>query len=185
MHFGLNQDSIIILQFGFISETKGQDILIEASQRLPPRYTTIIAGSCKTPQDQKYFNLFKDKSPSNVIFYGFINEEDIPFLFNAVDIVVLPYRRITQSGVLNLSLSFMIPTITSDLPYFKEINNQFKCLLLFESENPQALADSITKIVQNEEVSHQMKENMQRYVQMNTYQTIAREMDRIYLNCGV
>ena len=49
----------------------------------------------------------------------FISHSDVPYYYSAADIVILPYRKIYQSGVLMMSLSYKKPVVVSDLPSFK------------------------------------------------------------------
>lgn len=50
----------------------------------------------------------------------FVAEQKLDYEINESDVIILPYRSISQSGVLLLSLYFKKPIITSDLPSFKE-----------------------------------------------------------------
>ena len=45
--------------------------------------------------------------------------------FSKSDIILLPYTKITQSGVLEMALQFEKPILTSNLDYFRNILNQF------------------------------------------------------------
>jgi len=177
----LDPEKKIILQFGFISRSKGQDLLVKATQYLPKDWIFLIAGSCKNQEDMEYLeNDCKKYSPENLIFLNFISEEDIPILFSSIDLVILPYREIIQSGVLNLAFSYKIPVIASDLPYFEEINNEYHCLVLFKKDNEISLAKAIYKTLSNENLYSSIVNNIQKYYEQNSYNLTALRINKIY-----
>jgi glycosyltransferase involved in cell wall biosynthesis len=51
----------------------------------------------------------------------FVDDAEIPALFERADIVVLPYREIDQSGVLFTALAFGRPLLLSDVGGFPEV----------------------------------------------------------------
>ena len=63
------------------------------------------------------------------------------------DIVVLPYRRIYQSGVLMMSLCYKKPVIVSDLPSFKEIIVDQENGVFFSSDDSVSLAHAVSKLI--------------------------------------
>ena len=81
--------------------------------------------------------------------YNHIPNEWVEAYYEAADLVVLPYKRIYQSGVLLLSMSYGRPVLTSDLPAFMEIIEHGENGFLFESENAEDLADKIMDLAEN------------------------------------
>ena len=63
------------------------------------------------------------------------------------DVIVLPYREISQSGVLLLALYFERPIICSGLPSFKETLEGYNSHLFFEKDSPKDLARVIAGMV--------------------------------------
>jgi glycosyltransferase involved in cell wall biosynthesis len=51
---------------------------------------------------------------------GFLSEEELSMLFYASDVVVLPYKITSGSGVMFDALSHTVPFVASDLDFFKE-----------------------------------------------------------------
>jgi glycosyltransferase involved in cell wall biosynthesis len=51
---------------------------------------------------------------------GFLREEELSMLFYASDVVVLPYRITSGSGVMFDALAHSVPFVASDLDFFKE-----------------------------------------------------------------
>ena len=73
----------------------------------------------------------------------YIPTNDVNHYFAAADLVILPYKRISQSGVLMMAVSYQKAVLTSDLPPFKEVLSNDKTGFLFQSENIDSLADKI------------------------------------------
>ena len=67
----------------------------------------------------------------------------MPFFYNAADIVVLPYRKIYQSGVLLMAMSYQKPVIVSDLEGMIEIIQDNKNGYVFETGNCKSLSKKI------------------------------------------
>jgi glycosyltransferase involved in cell wall biosynthesis len=51
---------------------------------------------------------------------GFLTDEELSMLFYASDVVVLPYKITSGSGVMFDALAHTVPFVASDLDFFKE-----------------------------------------------------------------
>ena len=77
----------------------------------------------------------------------FIPHADVEHYYCAADLVVLPYKKIYQSGVLVMTLSYGKPALVSDLPPLKEVVTDMQTAFLFESENSISLAEKLNLIL--------------------------------------
>ena len=154
-----------ILQFGGQSYYKGTDVLVDAicgmSQNLQDKIETRIVGGIS----DKLLNDLKEKDKDGIITWKpyFLDEKELYEEINNSDLIVLPYRAISQSGVLLLSIYFDKLIICSDLPSFKEtmhggegegLDND----LFFENENSYSLKFLIERYINkevNEEIIHE------------------------------
>ena len=103
-----------LLFFGLIREYKGLDILIEAFGRLDESYQLIIAGE-PYGSFEKYRKLI-DECPGKErirLYPEYIRDSEVKRWFSAADVVVLPYRSSTQSGVSSVSYHFEVPMIVT------------------------------------------------------------------------
>jgi len=64
-------------------------------------------------------------------------------LFALASIIILPYKRSYQSGVLLMAMSNGLPVLVSDIDPMKEIIEHMKNGLIFKSENELDLAKKI------------------------------------------
>ena len=180
---GFNPEEKIITIFGYIKQSKGHDLLIKASKYLESDVIILIAGDIKSEEDKGYLDYLKKIADEKVRFLGFIREEIIPVILNATDMMVLPYREITQSGILNHALAYQIPTVTSDLPYVAEINEKYSCILLCETNKMRSLVDATNKLFGNIKVQNKLKDACKRYHDDNKFETVARDINEVYSIC--
>ena len=143
----------VILFFGLIREYKGLDILIKANKYLQEKlnnYQILICG--ESYQDQDIYNkLIKEHSKNNEIRWinEYIPDSEVSTYFSASDIVVLPYRHASQSGIIPLAYSYQRPVVASDIKGIQEMVANQKTGFLFEKNNPEALSESIVDFFSN------------------------------------
>ena len=104
-----------LLFFGLIREYKGLDILLRAFGKLGPEYRLIVAGEPYGSFD-KYQSII-DASPARErihLFTNYIKDSEVKYYFSAADLVVLPYKSATQSGINAISNHFEVPMVVTD-----------------------------------------------------------------------
>lgn len=156
---GLDSTQKYLLFFGQIKEAKGLDLVIKAMPNLPDDIHLIIAGRPRRFDYTQYTKLIDNLGIRSRVkeYIRFIENEERDLFFRAADVLVLPYRRIYQSGVLLMAMSHGLPTISSDLPANKEIITNGVTGLLFESENEVALSKAISQYFQEEHLIKDMQ----------------------------
>ena len=75
----------------------------------------------------------------------YIPEESVEVYFKAADALVVPYRRVSQSGVVFLSYGFGLPVIASDAGALAEAVEVGTTGLVFRSEDAADLARQIQR----------------------------------------
>ncbi|HJT85277.1 MAG TPA: glycosyltransferase, partial [Nitrososphaeraceae archaeon] len=112
---------MIALAIGFKTSTKGWDILNEID--IPENWLIIVNSS------KNHFNTenYKPKKVINKNFTriidlqrDFLSDIDLSLLFYASDVVLLPYKVCSGSGVMFDALAHGLPFIATDLEFFKE-----------------------------------------------------------------
>lgn len=118
------QDSDVVCFFGEIKHYKGLDYLIEACLTLiesKPNLFLLIAGKPGNENDTP--NLIK-LDQAGIPYrsdLGFVANEDVWKYYLAADIIALPYRQISQSGVLFSSLAHKRYVVCSAVGALPEI----------------------------------------------------------------
>ena len=152
----LPQDKTILLFFGMIKKIKGLEVLLRSLRKVvdkDPNVVLLIAGKPWENEFSIYQKIIDDNNLSNnvILHAKFIDYEDVEHYYCASDLVVLPYKKIYQSGVLMMALSFERPALVSDLPPLKEMITHNENGFLFESENEEDLAHKILQIISDKE----------------------------------
>ncbi len=123
---GVPKRSKLILFFGQIKDVKGLDLLLEAMPGVLEKHSEamlMIAGKPWKSNFNKYDKIIKklNIARSCITHIRYIPDEDVPLYYSACNLVVLPYHKIYQSGVVLMAMSYSKPVIVSDLPGMTEI----------------------------------------------------------------
>jgi len=117
----LNNSDLVILLFGGLSKYKGITGFIDFLEKEKfPNYKFIICGK---PEDYEISNRLRTLSNQNsriILIDKYILDNNLQKYFNACDIGILPYKKISTSGVLYLFASFGKSMILKDLESFRE-----------------------------------------------------------------
>jgi Glycosyltransferase len=147
---GLSSSDRIMLFFGNIAPYKGLEYLVSAFAALlnsERSYRLIIAGRLKGSEGywkQIQQGIARSGIRDRVIErIEYIPDEETELFFKAADVLILPYIRVFQSGVLFLGYSFGLPAIASDVGSLKEEIIEGETGFVF---NPRDLSDLISKI---------------------------------------
>ena len=149
---GIRETDKAMLFFGRIKPYKGIEYLIDAFRlllRTRQDYRLIIAGRADTG-DSYWKSLLNDvrdytQRGSAIIIPEFIPDHETEVYFKAADVLVLPYRRIYQSGVLFLGFSFGLPALVADVGSLRDEIVEGQNGFVFKPEDPVALADAIER----------------------------------------
>jgi glycosyltransferase involved in cell wall biosynthesis len=79
-----------------------------------------------------------------------VPDEQTELYFKAADVLILPYTRMFQSGVLFLSYSFGLPVIAADIGSLKEEIMEGKTGLVFKPQDSSDLARVIGQYFESE-----------------------------------
>ncbi|HEX3741747.1 MAG TPA: glycosyltransferase [Terriglobales bacterium] len=115
-----------ILAFGKWGTYKRLEPMIEAFKEVSrkiPEARLVIAGT-DHPKTPGYLQSIREKlaSRSDVIFTGYVAEDDIPQLFQSSSVAVLPYTSSAgSSGIAHLACTYGLPVVASDIPDFRRL----------------------------------------------------------------
>ncbi len=147
---GISRNDRSLLFFGNIAPYKGLEYLITAFGELLKKnrgYRLLIVG--KPKGSETYWNQVQCRIASNGIGdriiekIEYISDEEGELYFKAADVLVLPYTRIFQSGVLFLGYNFGLPVIAADVGNLKEEIIEGQTGLVFKAQDSSDLARKI------------------------------------------
>lgn len=122
---GLPPDVPVVLFFGVIKPYKGLDILLKAFEQVRDARSDIILLIAGNPSDRSMQALVETakQQPNCRVVSEFIPEEETWLYHLAADLVVFPYRTITQSGALLTAMEYGCPVIVTDVGGLPETVN--------------------------------------------------------------
>jgi len=146
-----NPPKLLLLFFGFIRDYKGLDILINSLSNLKNLDIKLLIGGESYISKSKIKDLIKKNDLSEMIIWHnkYIPNSDINLYFSACDAVVLPYKKISQSGIIPMAYHFDKLVICSDILSLKEHVVDKETGYLFENNNSSDLSNVITEIYDN------------------------------------
>ena len=176
-----------ILQFGGQSYYKGTDLLVDAVCSLDDerkkRIETHIVGGIS----QSFLDELKKKDVDSIITWRaiFLSDEELYQEINAADLIVLPYRAISQSGVLLLSIYFGKLIVCSDLPSFKETmqgdeGDILDGCLFFKNEDAGSLRELLVKYVDGIIDEKAVRERINHLKSLYSWESAARATIETY-----
>ena len=166
-----------LLFFGLIREYKGLDILLEAFDRLSQDYQLVIAGEPYGSFD-KYRELI-DKSPGKErihVFNEYIKDSEVSKFFSASDLVVLPYRSATQSGIRGICCHFEIPMVVTDVGGLKETIGDAGIGLVSPDCTPEGIATMVRKFFADPSVRESCSASFRREKEEHSWKKFAEDI---------
>ena len=138
----LSEKRRILLLFGRLGSYKGASDLLSCIRQFDlPNTCLVIAGKQIDPID-----LGEAIAPESVIVRNqFVDDDDIPSLFAAADVVVAPYRRILTSGTVVLALSMGRPVIAPRLFHIEETIVDGQTGFLYDVNDPAGLSRQLQR----------------------------------------
>ncbi len=182
---GIPANSRVILFFGSIEWRKGLDRLIDAfgmvAKDHPDLYLAIsgYANEDFLPYEAQMSRLrIRERVTVNLdwIPYG-----EMQRYFNAAFMVVLPYRRISQSGVLQLAYAFSRPVVVTNVGGIGETVPEDGTGLVTKSCDAGGIAEAIRELLSDPERAERMGRRGRELAETKySWSGIARDVARLY-----
>lgn len=143
------------LFFGLIRDYKGLDLLLDAWALLRQRNAVagrklIVAGEFYASREKYAEQIRRNGLGDEVILHDrFIPDAEVGNYFSAADLLVLPYRSATQSGVTQIAYQFDLPMVVTDVGGLPEIVPDGRVGLVVQPEG-RSIADALERIWQPE-----------------------------------
>ncbi len=172
----------VILYFGLIRKYKGLDLLIRAASVLKNKlenFTILIAGECYEDAG-KYQALVKENKLETIVNLKlqFIPDKDVAVYFSAADIVVLPYRSATQSGIVQIAYHFNRPVVVTNVGGLPEIVPYGDVGYVVEVDNPKAIAAALLDFYQNNRYNR-MVEKVREYKKYFSWEEFVKKIETL------
>lgn len=177
----IKQNSLLF--FGNIRPYKGLDVLLEALSDLKEQnWTLTIAGNPEYDLS-KIQQFAKDNHLEPRIDWKlkWISGKELDFLFQTHEIVVLPYKRVDSSGLLNLSMSYGKIIIASDIGGIKDLITTGENGILFTPNDSKSLSSNIITVLNNTERFRILGKNAKMQMdKLHSLKNIGQQLSTIY-----
>lgn len=134
-----------LLFFGRIEEYKGVDVLLDAMplvRRAIPDATLRLVGNGGSPALIERARRTAGVEVDN----RWVDDAEVPAIFERADIVVLPYTTATQSGVIPVAAAFARPVVATRTGGLPEQLNQGTCGVLVDPGDAAGLAQALVDL---------------------------------------
>lgn len=184
---GLLSDKKIILNFGYMWEYKGLDLLLDSMVKIKnkiPNVQLLLAGQ-PLKNWEKYEKIIHDKDLENFVMRKlvFIPDPEIEYYFASADLVVLPYRPKsfdTHGGVGALSLSFGKPMVVTNVGGLPEFVKDKQVIVKPEDSNE--LAETVIKVLNDEKLLQKLSNDSKQLFNELNWDVLSDKTIQIYKN---
>ena len=168
---GLPVDKKIILIIGYFRPSKNFELVIDIFPEILkqfPEAILVVAGKNRGREHLDYRNMLFNKiaqSPETEYIYlirGQLPQHVFDTILSAADVVVLPYRNVSQSGILAHCLAFGKPIITSSSEAIKETIERSETGLV--CRNDSEFIENTVRILSDDKWSQHLSQNARKYV---------------------
>ncbi len=142
------RDENVMLFFGFIRKYKGLDVLLRAMPDVLKdiRVKLLVVGEFYGDEARYRAMIREQKLEQRVdVRSAYIPLEEVASYFSACDVVVLPYRSATQSGIVQIAYNFNRPVIATDVGGLSEVVVEGVTGRIVQPDDSAALADAIVQ----------------------------------------
>ena len=179
----------VILFFGLIRRYKGVEHLLQAFDTIRLQRSDallLIAGKVpeNDPQSRRHYEpiLAQYRHRPNVKFSGgYVPLEGVADYFLAADLVVIPYTKASQSGVLLTAYAAGRAVIATDVGGLGEVVKDGVSGLLVPPRDPAALAAAVITLLENDSFRERIGREAQRLAESTySWTVIAESTSKVY-----
>jgi glycosyltransferase involved in cell wall biosynthesis len=149
----------VVLFFGTWTSYKGLDVLLEAFAKVRsviPQARLVLAGDVSRDFDLLPF-LAAVKAVGNVDAHpGYVPVDQVAGYLSAARVVVTPYVRASQSGVVHLAYTFGRPVVGTTVGALPESIRDGSTGLLVPPGDPDRLAEALTALLRDPELASRL-----------------------------
>jgi glycosyltransferase involved in cell wall biosynthesis len=179
VELGFETDSFILLFFGYVRKYKGLDILIKAFpsiiSEIPDARLLVVGEFYDDPKP--YLEQVKKLGIEDKVrvINQFVPNEEVANYYQVSDVVILPYRSATQSGILNVAYGFYKPVIVTDVGGLAEFVDEGETGYVIKPDSTDAIRDGVNKFI-----SAKDKTDFQKYIQEKNKQNSFSQLPIVF-----
>lgn len=181
---GLNPQMSYVMFFGYIREYKGLDLLLQAWAILKAEGRTegrmlLVVGEVYG-NDEKYAQMIESLGLSkDVVFHNeFVPDGEVAEWFSVADMVALPYKSATQSGVTQVAYAFEVPMVVTRVGGLAEMVPDDVVGVLSEVD-ARSVAEAISKVYEGDNLAR-YREGVRQEKSRFSWEATADTIEQLY-----
>jgi glycosyltransferase involved in cell wall biosynthesis len=182
--FGLKPEDETALFFGYIREYKGLDVLLDAWPAVAaarPAARLVVAGDPARLDPARRQELEAAATRVGAIHrFAYIPFSEVARYFAAADALVLPYRHVSQSGVLFLALAMGLPVVATRVGALAEVLRDGDSALLVEPGSAPALSAAVTRVLADRDLRARLADGGRRIAAECSWPSIAARTEAAF-----
>jgi D-inositol-3-phosphate glycosyltransferase len=180
---GLDTNLPVLLFVGRIEALKGIDVLIRAAAQLEGRFQLVVVGG-----DEKDAGRRSDLETlatelgvrGKVVFLDAVPHEDLPLVYNAADICVMPSYYESFGLVALEAMACGVPVVASRVGGLKETVQDGRTGYLVPWRCPEPFAERLDLLLTNEPLRANLGEEARRVAQDFRWTAVAEQVEDVY-----
>ena len=172
---GIKEDNKVLLFFGYVRKYKGLDVLLGAFPKIlekhPDTYLLVVGEFYDNPDLYKNIISKNNIGERVILINEFVPNEEVYKYYQVSDIVILPYRSATQSGILNIAYGFNKPVIVTNVGGLAEFVVPDKTGIIIKPDSIQEIVDGYERFLSLESETN-FAENITRHNSENSFNNL-------------
>jgi glycosyltransferase involved in cell wall biosynthesis len=181
---GLSPQDEVALFFGYVREYKGLDLLLDAwpaVREARPRARLVVAGDpVRLPASRRRALEEQARRLGAVVRLEFVPFADVARYFAAADALALPYRHVSQSGVLYLALALGLPVVATRVGALPELLHDGESALLVPPESPGDLAAALVRLLGDPTLRERLARGGRRIAEEHSWPAVAERTEAAF-----
>lgn len=145
-HLGLESDGPVVAEPGFVRPQKGYHLFLDIAERVDEA-SFVVAGGIQEGEYAEYMADLEERCGEDVVITGVLDDQAFHAAFSAMDVALLPYETVTQSGILNWCLAYEVPVVATDVEEFRELHTAHGFPAVFPRDDPDAGAEAVRSVL--------------------------------------
>ena len=181
---GIREDERVALFCGYSREYKGLDGLLDAGPAVAaevPAARLVVVGDpvrLTAPRRQSFERSLATLGAIHRLEY--VPFDEVGRYFALADALVMPYRRISQSGVLFLALASGLPIVATAVGALPEMLRNGESALLVPPESPGELARALSAVLSRPDLAARLSAGGRRVARDHSWPSIAGRTEEAF-----
>jgi len=175
----------VYLMIGHMSKQKGIDTILKLAKEIGK--TIVITGHPKIKNNvyskdiEEFKKYIEEHNLQEYVTLDLTSinskERKWDLYFSAADIILMPYKKMTTSGIFSDAMAYGKPVIGSTSLFFQGVQKKYKCLKIAKSDQDYPL---LVKEVMKPKIMKNMETEAKRYAKNHSFDSLGERYKLLY-----